>query len=31
MKLNNDSHETLSLIFKRDGVPPEIIVDNYKE
>ena len=31
MRLKKYSHETLSLIFKRDGVPPKIVVDNSKE
>ena len=31
MRLKKDAHETLSIIFKRDGVPPNIVVDNYKE
>ena len=31
MRLKKYAHETLSLIFKRDGVPPKIFVDNYKE
>ena len=31
MRLKNHTHETLSLIFKRDGSPPKIVVDNYKE
>ena len=31
MRLKEYAHETLSLIFKRDGVPPKIVVDNSKE
>ena len=31
MRLNKHAHETLSLIFKRDGVPPKIFVDDSKE
>ena len=31
MRLKKCAHETLSLIFKRDGVPPKIVVDNSKE
>ena len=31
MKLKSEAHESLSMIFKRDDVPPMIIVDNYKE
>ena len=31
MKKNSEAHETLSLMFKRDGVPPRMIVDNSKE
>ena len=31
MRLKKHDHETLSLIFKRDGVPPNIVVDNSKE
>ena len=31
MILKKHAHETLSLIFKRDGVPPKIVVDNSKE
>ena len=31
MRLKKHAHETLSLIFKRDGVPPNIVVDNSKE
>ena len=26
-----DTHETLSLLFKRDGAPPETILDRPKE
>ena len=31
MILKKHAHETLSLIFKLDGVPPKIVVDNSKE
>jgi hypothetical protein len=31
VKLKSDVHEGLSLLFKRDGVPPKIIVDGPKE
>ena len=31
MILKKHAHETLSLIFKRNGVPPKIVVDNSKE
>ena len=31
MKLKSDSHEKFPLVFKRVGVPPETIMDNYKE
>ena len=31
MKKKIEAHETLSLMFKRDGVPPRVIVDNSKE
>ena len=31
MQLKSEAHETLSLMFKRDGVPPKIVVDNSKE
>ena len=31
MKKKSEAHETLSLMFKRDGVPPRMIVDNSKE
>ena len=31
MKLKSDDNETLPLIFKRYGVPPEMIMDNSKE
>ena len=31
MAKKGDKHETLSLLFKRDGVPPEMIVDGPKE
>ena len=30
-RLKNHAHETLSIVFKRDGVPPKIVVDNSKE
>ena len=30
-EVENHAHETLSLIFKRGGVPPKIVVDNSKE
>ena len=30
MKLKSEAHESLSMIFKCDGVPPKIIVDNAK-
>ena len=26
-----DTHDTLSMVFKRDGVPPKMVVDNSKE
>ena len=31
MAKKGDAHETLSLLFKRDGVPPEMIMDGSKE
>ena len=31
MKKKSEAHETLSLIFKHDGVPPRMIVENSKE
>ena len=31
MKRKGEAHETLSLLFHRDGVPPSMIVDNSKE
>ena len=31
MRQKSEAHETLSLLFKRDGVPPAIIVDGSKE
>jgi len=31
MKDRKDAHETLSMMFKRDGVPPRLIVDGSKE
>ena len=31
MKKKSEAHETLSLLFARDGVPPSIIVDGAKE
>ena len=31
MRLKNHAHETLSMIFKRDGVPPKIVVGNSKQ
>jgi len=27
----SEAHETLSMLFKRDGVPPKIVADNSKE
>jgi len=27
----SEAHETLSMLFKRDGVPPKIFADNSKE
>ena len=31
MKTKSESHETLLLVFKRDGVLPKLVVDNPKE
>ena len=31
MKKKSDAHETLSLVFQRDGVPPRMIMDGSKE
>ena len=31
MKKNSEAHKTLSVMFKRDGVPPRMTVDNSKE
>ena len=31
MKRKGGVHEALSLMFRRDGVPPGIVVDNSKE
>ena len=31
MKLKNEAHETLSVMFKRSGVPPEMVMDDSKE
>ena len=31
MKLKLKVHEFLSMLFKRDGVPPKIVIDNSKE
>ena len=31
MLQKSEAHETLSLVFKRDGVPPKIVADNSKE
>ena len=30
MKTEFEAHKTLSLVFKRDGVPPKLVVDNSK-
>ena len=30
MKRKEDAHETLSLLFKRDGVPPKMVMDGSK-
>ena len=31
MRSKKHAHENLSIIFKRDGVPPKIVVDNSKD
>jgi hypothetical protein len=31
MKLKSDAHDSLSLLFQRDGVPPKMIMDGSKE
>ena len=31
MEKKSDAHEVLSLVFKRDGVPPQMAVGNLKE
>ncbi len=31
MKRKGDAHETLSLVFQRDGVPPTMVIDDSKE
>ena len=31
MTINNQAHETLSLLFHRDGVPPKMVVDGSKD
>ena len=31
MKKKGDGNETLSLFFKRDGVPPKMVIDGLKE
>ena len=31
MKNKSDAHEMLSVLFKRDGVPPKVIMDGPKE
>ncbi len=31
MKRKGDAHETLSLVFQRDGVPPIMVTDDSKE
>ena len=31
MKLKIEAHETLSVMFKRNGVPPEMVMDGPKE
>ena len=31
MATKGDAHETLSLLFQQDGVPPKMIVDGLKE
>ena len=30
MKRNSEAHEALSVMFQRDGVPPQMIVDSSK-
>jgi hypothetical protein len=31
MQRKGDTHETLSLVFQRDGVPPTMVTDDSKE
>ena len=31
MRKKSEAHENLSMVFKRDGAPPRMIVDNSKE
>ncbi len=31
MKLKSDAHDSLLLLFQRDGVPPKMIMDGSKE
>ncbi len=31
MERKGDAHETLSLVFQRDGVPPTMVTDDLKE
>jgi len=31
MKLKSDDHDLLSLLFQRNGAPPKMIMDGYKE
>jgi len=31
MKLKSDAHDSLSLLFQRDGVPPKMLMDGSKE
>ncbi len=31
MKCKGDAHETLSLVFQRDGVPPTMVTNDSKE
>ena len=31
MKKKGDAHETLSLFFKRDGIPPKMVMDGSKD
>ena len=31
MKLKSEAHKSLSVLFKRDGMPPEMIMDGSKE